>query len=129
MTDDAFRARTEERLRKTDPEASDGQIRSFLEGLHYLAGDYTASAHHAAIRARLGELDERFKTGGRFQFYLATPPALYTGIAQCLAEAGLAEVRACPKPWPRIVIEKPFGNDMASADALNQALHEVVGER
>ncbi len=58
-------------------------------------------------------------------YYLATAPEYYTGIVSALGKAGMAEQQP---GWRRIIIEKPFGHDLATAQELNWALHKVFDE-
>src|SRR2546421_532116 len=59
-------------------------------------------------------------------FYLATPPDLFAPIGSRLGSSGLA--REAGRGWRRVIVEKPFGVDLASARALNRTLLEVLGE-
>jgi glucose-6-phosphate 1-dehydrogenase len=75
-------------------------------------------------------LDTRFGTGGRRLFYLATPPSLFEPIITGLQESGQGDLRSITADdWRRIVIEKPFGSDLASATHLNEHLGSVFRER
>ena len=78
-----------------------------------------------AMRKQLDELEAAQKTGGNRLFYLATPPNAFLPISRELGRTGmLAENGA----WRRLVIEKPFGTDLASAKALNSELLKLVDE-
>ncbi len=80
----------------------------------------------AALRDSLKELDQRHGTADRRLFYLSTPPQSYEQVIEDLARAGLAG-RAVDPP-PGIVVEKPFGTDLASASRLNSLLLERFDE-
>lgn len=86
----------------------------FARRLGYVAGDFGDSATYAKLRGAIGEASLRI-------FYLETPPSLFATVVEGLSKAGLAD-RA------RIVIEKPFGHDRASARALAAELHRYVDE-
>lgn len=112
-------------------------VQAFLKRCFYVAGDYGNPAAYSALRVRLEQLDEQFKTGGRHLFYLSVPPPLYGAIAEQLGIAGLSRQRragdktTAPKKddaWTRMIVEKPFGESLASAQALNQALHQHFNE-
>ena len=60
-------------------------------------------------------------------FYLAIPPTVYGTVIERLGEAGLMEP-ASPAAWRRVIIEKPFGTDLASARELNATLHRHMDE-
>lgn len=95
----------------------------FAASLHYQTVAYDAPADYEKLARFLGALDRTRPTGGNRIFYLAVPPALYPTIAAQLGQAGLAQDGGGPAGWTRIVVEKPFGRDLASASALDQVLH------
>lgn len=98
-----------ETVEAPDPEAVD----RLLGRLSYLAGAYDEDATYARINDHVND-DYRL-------FYLETPPSLFAPIVHRLAAAGLVE-------HSRVVVEKPFGHDLASARELNQSLREVLAE-
>ena len=124
------------RFRPLDREAWDR-----LAGcLYYVPLAFEDAAGYARLRDMLAEADGTHGTRGNRVYYLATPPANYAPIAAQLGAAGLAgedparsrKGSAAPEeagPAPtRIIIEKPFGRDLATARALNADLHRVFGE-
>ena len=82
--------------------------------LHYVGGDYQDSATYERLQQALGR-------AVRPLHYLAIPPSLFGPVVQGLANAGCAKDA-------RVVVEKPFGRDLASAQALNRTLHQVFDE-
>jgi len=82
--------------------------------LRYVDGDYNDPSTFAQIRRELG-------SAARPLHYLAIPPSMFPTVVKQLAGAGCATDA-------RVVVEKPFGRDLASARALNQTLHEVFPE-
>ncbi len=74
---------------------------------------------------RIAEIEETGGLPGNRVFYLALPPGVFVPTIEGLAVAGLADGPG----WRRLVIEKPFGHDLASARALNGAVHQVFDER
>jgi glucose-6-phosphate 1-dehydrogenase len=100
---------------------------SFSEGLFYSAGTFEDPATYARLKALLDKLDEERGTGGNRVFYLSTPPSEYPTIVAALGKAGLIN-RERSGPFTRVIIEKPFGHDLASARALNRTVHEVLRE-
>jgi len=68
-------------------------------------------------------------TRGNRLYYLAVPPSAFRTIIDHLAEAGLVHDRSDASRYSRIIIEKPFGRDLTSAEALNADLHRVFDER
>jgi glucose-6-phosphate 1-dehydrogenase len=97
----------------------------FAQRLHYIEGDYDDPATYATLVERIASLDSACEHCGNHLFYLATPPQLYPVIVARLGSAGL---HRSPGGYCRIIIEKPFGRDLASARALNQQVHEVFDE-
>ena len=82
--------------------------------LQYVSGDYSDEATYAKLRAALGD-------SKRPLHYLAIPPSLFGPVVQGLQQSDCAKDA-------RVVVEKPFGRDLASAQALNQILHSVFPE-
>ena len=100
----------------------------FAAGIDTVAGDYTKPEAFAALRAAIEAAEKRQPTAGNRLFYLAVPPAQFPPILTGLREAGLLyEVNGTP--WTRVVIEKPFGRDLASARELNRLVASVLDER
>lgn len=127
LTDQAFRARLYEGV--TDyARLTPGvcELWPSFAGRHtYLAGGYDDLDTYRRLAERLAQLDAESGTQGNRLFYLATPPTLYPVIVQYLGQAGLN--RSDPG-WTRIIIEKPFGRDLVSAQQLNMQIHEVFDE-
>jgi glucose-6-phosphate 1-dehydrogenase len=97
----------------------------FAQSLNYVAGDPTDPDLYMRLRQRLEEIERTRGGPPNRLFYCATPPSLYDDIIRNLGETGLAHV---PNGWTRIVVEKPFGHDLASARALNRQLTSVFDE-
>ncbi len=95
----------------------------FARRLHYVPGDAAKPGGLGPLQARLREIEGM--NGGRRLFYLAVGPALYGDIVSRLGEAGMNKDDG---GWRRLVIEKPFGYDLASARELNQKLRQVFRE-
>ncbi|MFN8174689.1 MAG: glucose-6-phosphate dehydrogenase [Solirubrobacteraceae bacterium] len=95
----------------------DGDAWPKLEGLlRYVDGDYADAATFQALERELGDAE-------RPLHYLAIPPSLFGTVADGLASAGAAG------PGARVVVEKPFGRDLASARELNRIIHRVFPEQ
>ena len=103
-----LRARARESIEKHG--AYDGAtFEKLTQLLRYVDGDYADSGTFTSLRKLLG-------TASRPAHYLAIPPALFGGVVQQLAQAG------CTPAGSRVIVEKPFGRDLASAQALNRIL-------
>jgi glucose-6-phosphate 1-dehydrogenase len=94
---------------------------------YYLAGDFDDPATYQRLADRLRDLERSHHTGGNAVFYLATAPHFFGAIVERLAAAGLT--REPEGTHRRVVIEKPFGRDLASAVALNRRILAVLDER
>jgi glucose-6-phosphate 1-dehydrogenase len=97
----------------------------FEKKIQYQVLGYDDPASYRALAAMLEEVDGSEGTDGNRLFYLALPPALYTTVARQLADAGLGSQE---KGWSRIVIEKPYGTDRASAADLDAVVHRGFTE-
>lgn len=95
-------------------EIDEAAFKKLSARLNYVDGDYNDAATFSALKQALGGAK-------RPLHYLAIPPSLFGVVAKGLQQSGCAEDA-------RIVVEKPFGRDLASARALNQTLHQVFPE-
>jgi len=96
----------------------------FAQNLSYISGDFADPATYTALNNQLKDREKSWECLANHIFYLATPPAIMETIVQGVGQAGLAE----DKHRARIVVEKPFGHDLASAVALNAGLTKVFYE-
>ncbi|HET7107216.1 MAG TPA: glucose-6-phosphate dehydrogenase [Candidatus Acidoferrum sp.] len=130
MTDDSFRttigeaAKTISEVGPIDP----AKWNDFSSNLFYSAGEYGNPDSYAQLAKRLAEIDAEKKLGGNRLFYLSTPPEVYKDIVEQLGRAGLAK-STNPNSWVRIIIEKPFGRDLATAKELNKIVLNVFEEK
>ncbi len=129
MNDESFRSSLEEASKS---ESEIGPIdpkkwEEFASNLHYQAGEYGKAEDFANLAERLRELEDQKKLACNRLFYLSTPPEVYKDIVEQLGKAGLARPTN-PNSWVRIIIEKPFGRDLASAKELNEIVLSVFEE-
>ena len=130
MTDESFRATIGEAA-KTISEVGPiepAKWNAFSSNLYYSAGEYGNPDSYTQLAKRLAEIDKEKNLGGNRLFYLSTPPEVYPDIVEQLGRAGLARP-ANPNSWVRIIIEKPFGRDLASAKELNKIVLNVFEEK
>jgi len=106
----------------------DEEVWNGLAGdISYVSGNFADTAAYGKLEQRLSALDaERGDPGCRL-FYLATPPDAYETILGNLREAGVVHGRG-EAGEGRIIVEKPFGRDLASARRLNEVLHRTFPE-
>jgi glucose-6-phosphate 1-dehydrogenase len=114
-SDDAFRGYAREAVETRFEDTSAANLATFAGHLGYVRGDYGDASTFERIRERLG--DARRPT-----FYLAIPPSMFDSVVGCLKSSGLHAMG-------RVVIEKPFGRDLASARRLNHSLHQAFPEQ
>ncbi len=92
-------------------------------GIRFVQGEFDDDAAFARLAETLRELDETRGTMGNHAFYLSIPPKSFPEVTEQLRRSGLAE--QSNGQWRRVVIEKPFGSDLASARALNDVVESV----
>ena len=97
--------------------------RQLSEGIRFVPGEIGDEKSFADLTDTIADLDEARGTGGNHAFYLSIPPGLFQTVVDQLRSHGLAEQR--PGQWSRVVIEKPFGHDLASARELNHIVSSV----
>jgi glucose-6-phosphate 1-dehydrogenase len=93
-------------------------------GFRFIPGDLSDADAFARLAAVTRELDEQQGTGGNHAFYLSIPPRMFGTVAEGLERSGLSSAPS-PHAWRRVVVEKPFGHDLASARELNTAIERV----
>ena len=128
--DDArFRAAMKEAVAAHSREPLSEELwQNFARQLHYVAGTFEDLRAYLTLSDRLARQDEAHGAAGNRLFYLATPPTAYADIATRLGEAGL--VRGTKTGgWSRLVVEKPYGRDLASARDLDRRIGMVFRER
>ena len=109
------------RQKPANPQVWEG----FASGIHYLQSDFHDIKGYERLNELLNTLDQQRGTSGNRIFYLSTPPSHYPEIIHSLGVAGMNKSR---KGWTRIIIEKPFGHDLASARELNRQVARVFKE-
>ncbi|HEX3670513.1 MAG TPA: glucose-6-phosphate dehydrogenase [Candidatus Cybelea sp.] len=97
----------------------------FARRISYIAADFNNTKHFVDLKNRLAQNDRELGTCGNHLFYLSTPPPVFPVIIKHLKEAGLERDS---EGWTRIVVEKPFGTDLASARTLQRAIEAVFPE-
>ncbi len=97
--------------------------KSLAEGFRFVSGTFDDDAAFDQLAATVHELEAARGTGGNLAFYLSIPPGFFAQVCQQLDRSGLAT--ATDTGWRRVVIEKPFGHDLASAQELNTIVGSV----
>ncbi|MFC4909231.1 glucose-6-phosphate dehydrogenase [Actinomadura gamaensis] len=96
------------------------------EGMHFVPGEFNDPGAFDALAMAVKELDASRGTGGNYAFYLSIPPKFFSTVTEQLQRSGLAD--RTESSWRRVVIEKPFGHDLKSAQELNDIVHRVFPE-
>ena len=120
-TDQSFRDDVRNDLAKFRKSASAADATNFLGHVFYQRTDFTTPEGMNGLVQRLRDLERERHLPGNRLFYLATDPEFFCPIVEGLAGGGLIR-REQDRPWARVVIEKPFGRDLASAVALDRDL-------
>jgi glucose-6-phosphate 1-dehydrogenase len=126
ITDEVFRNQLGKDLAELGTQPVDPNLwNGFRSRLSYCAGEFDNPATYQKLAEALAESEKNFKTSGNAVFYLSVQPDYFADIAKRLSEAGLLREE---KGWRRMIIEKPFGHDLASARKLNAELTSVMQE-
>jgi glucose-6-phosphate 1-dehydrogenase len=121
FTDEAFRDKLAPAAKEfVKGEWTADSWNAFSQRIHYVAGDAAHAEGLVPVRTWLEKAEDG--SDGRRLFYLAVAPELYQPIIDDLTRANLATPAKDPRAWRRLVIEKPFGKDQASARALNRVV-------
>ncbi|HEV7646901.1 MAG TPA: glucose-6-phosphate dehydrogenase [Actinophytocola sp.] len=96
------------------------------EGCRFVQGSFDDDVAFDNLVTTITDLDRIRGTAGNHAFYLSIPPAAFPLVIKQLARTGLAA--PAPEQWRRVVIEKPFGHDLASAKQLNKVVNEIFPE-
>jgi len=102
----------------------DGDWQAFASHFRYVSLDIHDLDGFRRLRSLADHLDETFAVGGNRLFYLALAPELFGSVSQNLKDGGLLDSPG----WHRLVIEKPFGYDLSSAERLNEEIRRVFPE-
>jgi glucose-6-phosphate 1-dehydrogenase len=106
-------------------------LKRVLGAVAYVQGEPDDDSTYVKVGEELARMERERPTRGNRLFYLATPPAGFAPIGSHLGQSGLAREDGAGNgsgPWRRVIIEKPFGTDLASAHALNQKLLGILNE-
>jgi glucose-6-phosphate 1-dehydrogenase len=152
ISDADFREQVRESVEKharNKPSKRPAVWESFEQGLFYVQSEFDDAQGYARLLERLEDIDRQRGTMGNRIYYLSTPPDFYPAIVKHLGDSGLAHTASPPHSnghqtgplgngyhmeastdpsWRRIVVEKPFGHDLASAEGLNRQIAEVFPE-
>ena len=129
MADAEFRALAEAAVKEFSRREPDPEVWARVAArTSYVAGGYDEPAAYQRLAAQLAELERELGRDLQRIFYVSTPPSVFAPIIEQLGACGLAAVHRDTPLHSKVIIEKPFGKDLASALALNAAIRGVFAE-
>ncbi len=126
MTSESFRTELGKALDQFGVDIKPKERDWFLSRISYVKGSFDEESTFKALKTALKKAETEFETGNNALFYLATPPNAFAPIVESLGKNGLAQEN--DQFWRRVIVEKPFGHDLPSAEALNRDLLSVLTE-
>ncbi len=128
FSNEKFRDQMTQDIREFSGEGVDMSCcEGFVKRLYYTSGDFKDPGLYEKLKQTVEQAEKEQRTQGNRLFYLATSPAFFPTVVRQLGAAGMTKDEG--HSWRRVVIEKPFGHDLASAVALNNAVGEVLEEK
>ncbi|WP_129045292.1 glucose-6-phosphate dehydrogenase [Companilactobacillus metriopterae] len=122
-TDDYFRETIEESLNNEIKNINSNDISEFVKHFFYMSHDVNDAAHYIALKELAASLDDQFETNSNRVYYMAIAPRFFGTVAEHINSEGLKT-----EGFNRLVIEKPFGRDYASAEELNNDISQAFTE-
>ena len=122
--DDSYRDWAKEILKEAGVPPDEEAANWCIKCLHYHSIGGGGPSDYEKLASRIKEMEKSHDIPGNRAFYLALPPGAVTPTVKGLGESGLCESDG----WTRLVVEKPFGRDLASAKELNNLIHEHFEE-
>ncbi|MDO4680100.1 MAG: glucose-6-phosphate dehydrogenase [Aerococcus sp.] len=119
--DDYFRQVVAKALEKAGIDVEAKRLKQFQEHFYYVPNDATKEEHFTILKEKMQTLKEKFKVESRYLYYLSIAPNLFDAVTKHLKSTGIMELEGTH----RVLLEKPFGHDQASAKALNDALADT----
>ncbi|MDH5585578.1 MAG: glucose-6-phosphate dehydrogenase [Nitrospirota bacterium] len=129
LSDDDFRAIARDGIEQFSRQTFQAaKWAHFHTRLFYCSGDIKASAYYEDIRARVSSIESQFHLPGNRMFYLAIPPGSFAPACEGLHQVGLVSHVDVAEVYSRVIVEKPIGHDLASAQKINTAIGNVFDE-
>src|SRR5260370_7498432 len=127
MTTEAFRPQLTKDIKEFAPEPIDSRLWDwFLERTYYVQGDFQDSAAYGRLQAQIAAAEKTHSTQGNRFFYLAVAPKFFAPVVKQLGQAGLTHEE--DGKWARVIVEKPFGRDLASPKHFNPSLKPPLAQ-
>lgn len=128
LSDLVFRKQIAKSLDKVEGRIGQKDLDKFLNLFSYHQGNFNNLEDWGKLGKRLGQLDREWQVCANKLFYIATPPTLYRTIFENLAHSGIAKPCGTEEGWTRIIVEKPFGHDLKTAEELDNLLGKLFRE-
>ncbi len=129
FTREDFRDFIREKMDVRPGEFKEEDIKHFLDHMSYEQGFFDSALAYTRLTERLKTIDDRWGQCSNKLFHLSVPPNLYEGILQNLAASKLTLPCDDKSGWTRVLIEKPFGNDIETARSLDKLLGQLFDEK
>jgi glucose-6-phosphate 1-dehydrogenase len=127
-SDDEFRAELEDAAKKFSRQTPTEELwKHFAGSIFYHRSEFGDDDGYKRLAERLNQIDRERGTGGNRLFYLSVAPSEFEGILAKLYAFGLN--KAQPGSWARVIVEKPFGTDLPSAQELNTVVNRTFSEK
>lgn len=123
-----FRTFTRGKMRVRPGQYHEEDIKHFLDHIVYQEGNFDAEQSYTDLATRLKSIDDTFRQCSNKLFHLAVPPHFYETILDHLSRSGLTIPCGGDEGWTRILVEKPFGSDIATAKKLDKKLGDLFAE-
>jgi glucose-6-phosphate 1-dehydrogenase len=128
FTREEFRELIRSQLKVKPGEFREEDVKHFLDHMSYEQGNFDDANAYRRLAIRINEIDNRWGQCSNKLFHLSVPPSLYEGILTNLDASRLTESCADETGWTRVLIEKPFGRDLATARDLDKLLGKLFKE-
>jgi glucose-6-phosphate 1-dehydrogenase len=128
LSRDDFRQYVRETMDVESGQYHEEEIKHFLDHIVYQEGNFESDGSYTALATRLKSIDDTFHQCSNKIFHLAVPPHFYETILDRLSESGLTIPCGGDQGWTRVLVEKPFGSDIATAKKLDKKLGDLFSE-
>ncbi len=128
FTREEFREYIRSHMKVKPGEYREEEIKHFLDHMYYEQGMFDDARSYASLAGRLKILDDNFHQCSNKLFHLAVAPTFYETILTHLSNSGLTVPCGGNEGWTRVLVEKPFGNDIETARALDKKLADLFDE-
>ena len=129
IPDEAFRASMEDAIKQHSRRSLRGEIWQRVRAeMSYTSSDYADLKGYEELAKKIDALEASFGRPLQRIFYISTPPNVFEPIIECLGKSGLAKTNHGTQTASKVIIEKPFGRDLKSAQRLNRVINQVFDE-